>query len=407
MVRAYERLLRYAVINSTSHEDLEGTPTGEGEFELARLLATEMEALGMTDVFVDEHAYTYGFLPPTPGYELKKAIGFIAHLDTVDDCGGTDTHPQVIKNYDGNPIPLGTSGRILDPQAFPHLKECLGKTILTTDGTSVLGADDKAGIAEIMTLCQRLINDGIPHGKICVCFTPDEEIGHGAALLDLKKFGADLAYTVDGSVPGEIEYETFNAAAARLTAHGISVHPGDARGKMINAMKVIMEANAMLPDQEVPEKTQDREGFYHLTGARGSVSEASADYILRDHDAAKIAERKQKMQEIARALNEKYGDGTVTCVIKDQYRNMAEVMADYPEVIDAARKAIQASGLTPSSRPVRGGTDGAQLSFRGLPCPNLGTGGYAYHGFYEYAVAEEMDTCVEILLQLVREYAGA
>ena len=406
-MRAYERLLRYAVINSTSHEDLEGTPTGEGEFELARLLATEMEALGMTDVFVDEHAYTYGFLPPTPGYELKKAIGFIAHLDTVDDCGGTDTHPQVIKNYDGNPIPLGTSGRILDPQAFPHLKECLGKTILTTDGTSVLGADDKAGIAEIMTLCQRLINDGIPHGKICVCFTPDEEIGHGAALLDLEKFGADLAYTVDGSVPGEIEYETFNAAAARLTAHGISVHPGDARGKMINAMKVIMEANAMLPDQEVPERTQDREGFYHLTGARGSVSEASADYILRDHDAAKIAERKQKMQEIARALNEKYGDGTVACVIKDQYRNMAEVMADYPEVIDAARKAIQASGLTPSSRPVRGGTDGAQLSFRGLPCPNLGTGGYAYHGFYEYAVAEEMDTCVEILLQLVREYAGA
>ena len=406
-MRAYERLLRYAVINSTSHEDLEGTPTGEGELELARLLATEMEALGMTDVFVDEHAYTYGFLPPTPGYELKKAIGFIAHLDTVDDCGGTDTHPQVIKNYDGNPIPLGTSGRILDPQAFPHLKECLGKTILTTDGTSVLGADDKAGIAEIMTLCERLINDGIPHGKICVCFTPDEEIGHGAALLDLEQFGADLAYTVDGSVPGEIEYETFNAAAARLTAHGISVHPGDARGKMINAMKVIMEANAMLPDQEVPERTQDREGFYHLTGARGSVSEASADYILRDHDAAKIAERKQKMQEIARALNEKYGDGTVTCVIKDQYRNMAEVMADYPEVIDAARKAIQASGLTPSSRPVRGGTDGAQLSFRGLPCPNLGTGGYAYHGFYEYAVAEEMDTCVEILLQLVREYAGA
>ena len=407
MVRAYERLLRYAVINSTSHEDLEGTPTGEGELELARLLATEMEALGMTDVFVDEHAYTYGFLPPTPGYELKKAIGFIAHLDTVDDCGGTDTHPQVIKNYDGSPIPLGTSGRILDPQAFPHLKECLGKTILTTDGTSVLGADDKAGIAEIMTLCERLINDGIPHGKICVCFTPDEEIGHGAALLDLEIFGADLAYTVDGSVPGEIEYETFNAAAARLMAHGISVHPGDARGKMINAMKVVMEANAMLPDQEVPERTQDREGFYHLTGARGSVSEASADYILRDHDAAKIAERKQKMQEIARALNEKYGDGTVACVIKDQYRNMAEVMADYPEVIDAARKAIQASGLTPSSRPVRGGTDGAQLSFRGLPCPNLGTGGYAYHGFYEYAVAEEMDTCVEILLQLVREYAGA
>jgi tripeptide aminopeptidase len=313
----------------------------------------------------------------------------------------------VIKNYDGSPILLGTSGRILDPEDFPHLKDCLGKTILTTDGSSVLGADDKAGVAEIMTMCERLINGGIPHGKICVCFTPDEEIGHGAALLDLEKFGADLAYTVDGSVPGEIEYETFNAAAARLTAHGISVHPGDAMGKMINAMKVIMEANAMLPDQEVPEKTQDREGFYHLTGARGNVSEASADYILRDHDAAKFAERKEKMQEIARALNEKYGDGTVACVIKDQYRNMAEVIADHPEVVRAAEKAIRAVGLTPSSRPVRGGTDGAQLSFRGLPCPNLGTGGYAYHGFYEHAVAEEMDTCVEILLQLVMEFAKA
>ena len=212
---------------------------------------------------------------------------------------------------------------------------------------------------------------------------------------------------MDGSVPGEIEYETFNAAAARLTAHGISVHPGDAMGKMINAMKVIMEANAMLPDREVPERTQDREGFYHLTGARGNVSEASADYILRDHDAAKFAEKKEKMQEIARALNEKYGDGTVACVIKDQYRNMAEVIADHPEVVRAAEKAIRAVGLTPSSRPVRGGTDGAQLSFRGLPCPNLGTGGYAYHGFYEHAVAEEMDTCVEILLHLVMEFAKA
>ena len=405
-VRAYERLLKYAAVNSTSHEDREGTPTGEGEFDLARLLAEEMEALGMTEVFVDEHAYAYGFLPASPGYEDRKTIGFIAHLDTVDDCGGTDTHPQVIENYDGGPICLGTSGRILDPQAFPHLKECIGKTILTTDGTSVLGADDKAGVAEIMTMCERLIDKKIPHGKIAVCFTPDEEIGHGASLLDLHKFGAELAYTVDGSAPGEIEYETFNAAAARLTVHGISVHPGDAKGKMINAMKVIMEANAMLPADEVPEKTEDRQGFYHLTGARGFVTEASADYILRDHDADIFEKRKAKMQEIAAVLNKKYGDGTVTCTIKDQYRNMAEVIAEYPEVVDAARKAIQAVGLTPFSRPVRGGTDGAQLSFRGLPCPNLGTGGYAYHGFYEHAVAEEMDTCVEILLQLVQEYAG-
>lgn len=406
-MRAYERLLNYAAVNTTSYEKGEGTPTGEGQFDLARLLAEEMKALGLTDVFVDEHAYTYGFIPATAGYEDRKSIGFIAHLDTVDDCGGTDTHPQVIENYDGGPITLGSSGKILDPAFFPHLRDCLGKTVLTTDGTSVLGADDKAGIAEIMTLCERLISDGIPHGRISVCFTPDEEIGHGAALLDLEKFGAELAYTVDGSVPGEIEYETFNAAAARLTVHGLSVHPGDARGKMINAMKVIMEADAMLPQDEVPEKTQDREGFYHLTGARGNVSEAYSDYILRDHDAEKFEERKRKMQQIANVLNEKYGDGTVYCLIKDQYRNMAEIIKDHHEVIDAAEKAIRAAGLTPFSRPVRGGTDGAQLSFRGLPCPNLGTGGYAYHGFYEYAVAEDMDTCVEILLQLVREFAKA
>ncbi len=404
-MRAFERLLKYAAVNTTSHEEVEKTPTGEGEFTLAHLLAGEMEALGMTDVFVDEHAYTYGFLPASPGYESRKAIGFIAHLDTVDDCGGTDTRPQVIENYDGGPIALGTSGKTLDPEAFSHLKDCLGKTILTTDGTSVLGADDKAGVAEIMTMCERLINDRIPHGKIAVCFTPDEEIGHGAALLDLEKFGAEFAYTVDGSVPCEIEYETFNAAAARLTAHGLSVHPGDAKDKMINAMKVIMEANAMLPALEVPEHTEDREGFYHLTGARGNVTEASADYILRDHDAEKFEKKKAKMREIAAALNKKYGEGTVTCEIKDQYRNMAEVIADHPEVVRAAEKAIQAAGLTPFSKPVRGGTDGAQLSFRGLPCPNLGTGGYAYHGFYEHAVAEEMDTCVEILLQLVREFA--
>lgn len=407
-MRAYERLLKYAAVNTTSHEEREGTtPTGEGEFDLARMLASEMKEMGLTGVFVDDHAYTYGFLPATPGYETCKTIGFIAHLDTVDDCGGTDTFPQVIKNYDGSPIALGTSGKILDPEAFPHLKDCIGKTILTTDGTSVLGADDKAGVAEIMTLCERLLTEKIPHGRIAVCFTPDEEIGHGAALLDLEKFGAELAYTVDGSVPGEIEYETFNAAGARLTAHGLSVHPGDAKGKMINAMKVIMEADAMLPPEEVPEKTQDREGFYHLTGARGNVTEASADYILRDHDAAKFEEKKEKMQAIASALNEKYGAGTVTCSIKDQYRNMAEVIADHPEAVLAAQKAIEAVGLKPFSRPVRGGTDGAQLSFRGLPCPNLGTGGYAYHGFYEHAVAEEMDTCVEILLQLAGEFAKA
>ena len=405
-MRAYERLLRYAVVNTTSYDDREGTPTGEGQFVLARLLAVEMETLGLENVFIDEHAYTYGFLPATPGYEHCPAIGFISHLDTVDDCGGTDTHPQVIRSYDGGVIRLGRSGRVLDPEVFPHLKDCIGKTILTTDGTSVLGADDKAGISEIMTMCERLINERIPHGKISVCFTPDEEIGQGADLLDLEKFGADLAYTVDGSVPAEIDYENFNAAAARLTVRGVPVHPGTAKGKMINAMRVIMEANAMLPEGEVPEKTDGREGFYHLTGSRGNVTEAVAEYILRDHDADKFREKKEKMREITEALNRKYGEGTVTCKIKDQYRNMAEVIAEHPVVVEAALRAIRAAGLEPFSEPVRGGTDGAQLSFRGLPCPNLGTGGYAYHGFYEHAVAEEMDTCVEILLQVVKEFAA-
>ncbi len=405
-MRAYERLLRYAVVNTTSYDDREGTPTGEGQFVLARLLAVEMETLGLENVFIDEHAYTYGFLPATPGYEHCPAIGFISHLDTVDDCGGTDTHPQVIRSYDGGVIRLGRSGRVLDPEVFPHLKDCIGKTILTTDGTSVLGADDKAGISEIMTMCERLINERISHGKISVCFTPDEEIGQGADLLDLEKFGADLAYTVDGSIPAEIDYENFNAAMARLTVRGVPVHPGTAKGRMINAMRVIMEANAMLPEGEVPEKTDGREGFYHLTGSRGNVTEAVAEYILRDHDADKFREKKEKMLEITEALNRKYGEGTVTCKIKDQYRNMAEVIAEHPFVVEAALRAIRAAGLEPFSEPVRGGTDGAQLSFRGLPCPNLGTGGYAYHGFYEHAVAEEMDTCVEILLQVVKEFAA-
>ena len=404
-MRAYKRLLKYVTINTTSHEEVEKTPSGDGAFALAHLVEDEMKSLGLTDVRVDEHAYVYGYLPATSGCEGCRSVGFISHLDTVDDCGGTDTRPQLISDYDGKCIPLGASGRTLDPEAFPHLKECLGKTIVTTDGTSVLGADDKAGIAEIMTMCERLIEEKRPHGRICVCFTPDEEIGHGAAYLDVEAFGADFAYTVDGSAPNEVEYETFNAAAAHLTAHGLSVLPGDAKGRMINAMKVLMEFNSMLPPDEVPEKTEGREGFYHLTGAGGNVTEATADYILRDHDAEIFARRKQIIQETAQTLNQKYGAGTVDYQVKDQYRNMAEVVSRHPEVVEIAKCAILAVGLPPVSRPVRGGTDGAQLSFRGLPCPNLGTGGYAYHGYYEHAVAEEMDQCVEILLEVVQAIA--
>ena len=403
-MKAYERLLKYASVNTTSHEDAEGTPSGAGESDLARLLAEEMREMGLSRVMADEHAYAYGFLPATPGLEDRKCLGLIAHIDTVNDCGGTDTHPQVIADYDGGIIPLGTSGRVLDPEMFPHLKACVGRTIVTTDGTSVLGADDKAGVAEIMTLCERLIQEKIPHGPIAVCFTPDEEIGHGASLLDLERFGAELAYTADGSAPGEVEYETFNAASAKIIIHGLSVHPGTAKDKMINAMLVAMEANGMLPADEVPSKTEGREGFYHLTEAGGNVTEATLQYILRDHDAEKLEQRKRKIQEITGRINEKYGEGTAECRIRDQYRNMAEIVLQHPEVLEIAERAIRAVGLEPVSTPVRGGTDGSQLSFRGLPCPNLGTGGYAYHGFYEHAVAEEMDQSVEILMHIVEEF---
>ena len=405
-MRAYERLLKYVVVNTTSSEENEAqVPSGAGEFDLAYLLAEELKELGLSGVRVDEHAYVYGFLPATPGCESVPALGFNAHLDTVDDFGGTDTHPQVIRNYDGGRIPLGTSGLALDPEQFTHLKNCVGKTIITTDGTSVLGADDKAGVAEIMTMLERLIAESRPHGAISVCFSPDEEIGHGARLLDLEAFGAKYGYTLDGGSPDEVEYETFNAAQARMSFTGLSVHPGSAKGKMINAQLVAMEANSMLPPEEVPAKTEGHEGFFHLTDMKGSTSAAELVYILRDHDAERFDGRKRKIQEIAEALNDKYGPGTVQYKIRDQYRNMAEVVREHPEVLNTAMAAVRDVGLEPKTPPVRGGTDGAQLSFRGLPCPNLGTGGYAFHGPYEHAVAEEMDQMVEIILNIVRRFA--
>ena len=406
-MKAYERLLKYAVINTTSYEENENqVPSGAGEFDLANFLAEEMKAMGLQGVRVDEHAYAWGFLPATPGCESVPALGFIAHLDTVADLGGTDTHPRVIENYDGSVIPLGTSGRSLDPAQFPHLRDCIGKTLIVTDGTSVLGADDKAGIAVILTAAERLIQDHLPHGPISVCFTPDEEIGHGASLLDLEAFGAKYGYTLDGSAPQMVEYETFNAAQAKIRFTGFSVHPGTSKGKMINAQLVAMEFNGMLPPEEIPACTEGRKGFYHLTDSRGNTSEAMLVYILRDHDAGKFEERKQKIREITEKINAKYGPGTAECEIREQYRNMAEIVAKCPEVVQVAAAAVRDVGLEPEFPPVRGGTDGSQLSFRGLPCPNLGTGGYAYHGPFEHAVAEEMDQSVEILLHVIRRFTA-
>ena len=402
-MKASERLLKYAVIYTGSDEDhAEQTPSTPEQMTLAQVLAEDMRDIGLTDVSGDAHAYVYGFLPATAGREQCPPIGFIAHIDIVNEFGTSEIHPQIIKEYDGGEIALGTSGRTLDTVQFPDLKQAVGKTVITTDGTTVLGADDKAGVAEILTMCERLVRDNLPHGKICVCFTPDEEIGHGAALLDLEKFGASCAYTVDGGAPNEVEWETFYAAAADWSIAGVSVHPGDAKDKMVNAALVAMEMNGMLPPDEIPAKTQGREGFFHLCDMSGDVSAAKLSYIIRDHDAEKFSQRKQTMREIERKINETYGAGTATLTLREQYRNMAEILQHHPDVVERAKRAIRAVGLTPVSNPVRGGTDGAQLSFRGLPCPNLGTGAYALHGPYEHAIAEQMDVMTEILLHIAQ-----
>lgn len=402
-MKASERLLKYAVIYTGSDEDhAEQTPSTPEQMTLAQVLAEDMRDIGLTDVSVDAHAYVYGFLPATAGREQCPPIGFIAHIDIANEFGTSEIHPQIIKEYDGGEITLGTSGRTLDTVQFPDLKQAVGKTVITTDGTTVLGADDKAGVAEILTMCERLVQDNLPHGKICVCFTPDEEIGHGAALLDLEKFGASCAYTVDGGAPNEVEWETFYAAAADWSIAGVSVHPGDAKDKMVNAALVAMEVNGMLPPDEIPAKTQGREGFFHLCDMSGDVSAAKLSYIIRDHDAEKFSQRKQTMREIERKINETYGAGTATLTLREQYRNMAEILQHHPDVVERAKRAICAVGLTPVSNPVRGGTDGAQLSFRGLPCPNLGTGAYALHGPYEHAIAEQMDVVTEILLHIAQ-----
>lgn len=402
-MKASERLLKYAVIYTGSDEDhAEQTPSTPEQMTLAQVLAKDMRDIGLTDVSVDAHAYVYGFLPATAGREQCPPIGFIAHIDIVNEFGTSEIHPQIVKEYDGGEIALGTSGRTLDTVQFPDLKQAVGKTVITTDGTTVLGADDKAGVAEILTMCERLVQDNLPHGKICVCFTPDEEIGHGAALLDLEKFGASYAYTVDGGAPNEVEWETFYAAAADWSIAGVSVHPGDAKDKMVNAALVAMEINGMLPPDEIPAKTQDREGFFHLCDMSGDVSAAKLSYIIRDHDAEKFSQRKQTMREIERKINETYGAGTAALTLREQYRNMAEILQHHPDVVEQAKRAIRAVGLTPVSNPVRGGTDGAQLSFRGLPCPNLGTGAYALHGPYEHAIAEQMDVMTEILLHIAQ-----
>ncbi|MBR0355402.1 MAG: peptidase T [Oscillospiraceae bacterium] len=398
-----ERFLRYVKVHTASAEDVTETPTTARQFDLSRLIEREMRELGLAEVYVDEHAYVYGALPATPGCEEKPAVGFIAHLDTVPDFPGENVRPQVIENYDGDDVVLGESGRVLSAESFPHLPSLKGQTLITTDGTTVLGADDKAGVTAVMSACETILREKRPHGRVCVCFTPDEEVGHGAALLDLERFGADFAYTVDGGELDEINYETFNAASARWEIEGFNIHPGSAKNKMINASLVAMEINAMLPAGDVPARTEGYEGFFHLTDMSGGVDRASLHYIIRDHDAARFAARKDTMRHIEALINEKYGPGTAKLTLADQYRNMAEIVTQYPQIIRLAETAIRRLGLEPKAAPIRGGTDGAQLSFRGLPCPNLGTGGYAFHGPYEHATAEGIEGAAQIVLNIIDE----
>ena len=401
-MKAYERLITYAKVHTASADEVDATPTTQRQFDLAYLLEKEMNAMGISGVSVDEHAYVYGRIPATPGYEKKPRVGFIAHLDTIPDFSGENVKPRVVENYDGGDVVLGDSGRVLSPKDFPHLKNMVGRTLVVTDGTTVLGADDKAGIAEILTMAEQVMAENIPHGDIALCFCPDEEVGHGASLLDIPGFGADFAYTLDGDLEGGIEYENFNAAAAKLSFAGFNVHPGSATDTMINASLVAMEFNSMLPAGDTPRDTEDHEGFFHLTDMSGDVEKAALQYIIRDHDAGAFAARKSMLAHIVKLLNAKYGEGTVTMTVREQYRNMLEVMERHFDVVELAIAATKEAGLEPHICPVRGGTDGAQLTWRGLPCPNLGTGGAAFHGPFEHVSAEGMDKATEVLVNIVK-----
>lgn len=400
-MRAYERFLKYVTVYTTSDPASETHPTTMRQFDLAHQLAEEMKALGLEDVKVDERCYVYGTLPATKGLEDVKAVGFIAHMDTADDASGENVKPQIHTEYDGKDVLLPGNGAYLRVKDFPFLEKMQGQTLITSDGTTLLGADDKAGIAEILTMVERIQSENIAHGKLCIGFTPDEEVGQGADYFDIAGFGADYAYTVDGGDVGEIEYENFNAAGAVVTFHGFSVHPGSAKNTMRNAQNVAMEFHMALPKYDRPEHTEGYEGFYHLTEMSGDVTTARLEYIIRDHDAHKFAAKKETMEHIAACLNEQYGAGTVEIVIKDSYANMREKIEPHFHLIEYARQAVQRAGLMPVECPIRGGTDGARLSYEGLPCPNLGTGGFNFHGPCECITVEKMDISVEILLHLV------
>ncbi len=401
-MRVEKRLLKYVSYWTTSDEECRQIPSSERQFELGKVLEQELRDLGLEKVTLTDHCYVYGLLPATKGYADKPAVGFISHMDTAPDFSGKDVKPQIIPDYDGNDVLLKGSGAYLKVSDFPTLKTLKGRTLITTDGTTLLGADDKAGVSEIMTAVEQIITEKIPHGDIWIGFTPDEEVGSGADLFDLDYFKARFAYTVDGDYEGEVAYENFNAASASFEINGVNVHPGEAKDIMINAALVGCEIASLLPENETPAHTEGREGFYHLTDFSGDIAHAKVNYIVRDHDKATFEKRLDTLRGIEKKMNEKYHADTVKLNIQHSYSNMLEVIEKNEYVVAIAKKAIKNVGLEPVSRPVRGGTDGARLSFMGLPCPNLGTGGYGFHGPFEHISVEGMDTAVSVIKEIVK-----
>ena len=402
-----QKFLRYVAVDTESDSESGRHPSTPGQLVLGKMLLDELKALGLSDARQDEMGYVYASIPATPGKENCPALGFIAHLDTSPAISGRDVKPIVTENYDGGDIALsGAPGVVLSPREFPSLLQYVGKTIISTDGTTLLGGDDKAGVAGIMALAEYLTaHPEVPHGKVCIGFTPDEEIGEGADGFDVPGFGAQFAYTVDGGAAGELEYENFNAASAKLVFHGRSIHPGSAKGQMINAIHLAMEFHSLLPVFEDPACTEGREGFHHLDGIKGSVDRTECEYIIRDHDRALFEKKKEQFRDAAAYINRKYGDGTAELSLADSYYNMKEQILPHMHLIDNAKAVMADLGIEPLILPVRGGTGGARLSYMGLPCPNIFTGAHNGHGRYEFVVAEHLEMIPRMLLGLLEKYA--
>lgn len=407
MSKLIERFIKYVKVETKSDDLSETTPSASNVFALSEILEKDLLEIGCSDVYYDKKtACVYAKIPASAGCENAPVIGFIAHMDTSPDFSGENVNPIFTENYDGNDLPLGTSGRILSVKDFPHLKKLKGRTLITTDGTTLLGADDKAGVAEIVEMAERIISGKIPHGGISICFTPDEEVGKGTENFDLERFGADYGYTLDGDEEGTLSFENFNAAAAHITIEGVNVHPGSAKDIMINASLVAMEINALLPDNEIPAKTEGYEGFFHLTDMNGCVEKAELKYIIRDHDKAKFEARKKQCAAVVDEINKRYGKVVAKAEIKDTYYNMREFIEPQMHLVDNAFEAARELGLNPVVQPMRGGTDGAMLTYKGLPCPNLGTGGYGFHGPFEHITVEGMELETQLIIKIVEKYSA-